>query len=610
MKTKFISYFLFMLAMSMFAACSSDDSTDNPTNEPEPEGAINTYNYKEKVIEAKSVICTDIFNGSYCIYMSPLMNLETVEDFATSGREYVTFMIPQASVDKEMSLMDSENGCTFYYIDENNTPILAYNNPETWESVSDGKLSIKLTDEDKDGVYEVKANFNITFKDGKSFNGNSSCTYTPPTPLVNQVTDGDEIREIKSALSLNLDGYQYIFLSPVENLKTMDDFYYAEDYMYIGLNPTVIGAEAGIDIATEKTVYTLSHGLKWKNAAGLEDQMYISNDSWDDYCQSGNIKVESLENNKVKLSFNLRMLSGKAFRCAYEGNCIIESSGPSSTNALTVDNLTQEIEAAFYTKQEGVTGLYLTPSGITSFDDVFNVLTYFVYVAVPDAALDGRSIDLSDPKSNYSVMYYNPSTEQSIWADPTNPDSPKVISGTYSIKAGSNENEYEVKIENVKLDNMTISGNYKGTFMSDAPAAKKNEYHLGGDGTPVAINSVVIDQTDKTTVMCDVYLSNTSGLTTVDAIKAANPIILHLDKTSFEGETQSFSHDHGMSITYEGITYNYEASNGTDAKLNGGNAIVTLADDDATIEFNLYQIVKYESKTLAGYYNGKVTVIK
>ena len=37
MKTRFISFFLFMLAMSCFVACSSDDPAPEPEPEPEPE---------------------------------------------------------------------------------------------------------------------------------------------------------------------------------------------------------------------------------------------------------------------------------------------------------------------------------------------------------------------------------------------------------------------------------------------------------------------------------------------------------------------------------------------------------------------------------------------
>lgn len=601
MKTKFISFFLFMLAMGMFAACSKDSNEDP---EPEPEEAVNTYNYKDKTVEAKSVICTDIFDGYYCIYMSPLMNMEKVEDFTASGREYITFMVPQASINKELSLMGSENNSTFYYMDENSSPILASTDPEYWGEVSDAKLTVNMTDENQDGINEVKTNFKITFKDGKTFTGNSSCTYTPPTPLNNQVTDGDEIKDIKSVYAFTYGGYQFIYLSPKENLTTMEDFSNVEDWMYIGLNPKMIGTD--MDITTESTTFNIYQALTWNNEEGLEADMLVTNDTWSDYCQSGTIKIESLENGKAKLSFNLKMLSGKSFRCSYEGNCTIESSGVPTTNVLTVGDLTQEVGAAFYMKSEGTTSLYLTPSAITDFEDINNVNSYYVYVSVPDAALDGKEINLKS-SPDYSVMYYNPATEQMIWASPSNPDGPSPISGTYSIKSGSKDNEYEVKLD-VQLGDMKISGNYNGTFLSDAPAAKKSEYCLGADGTPVAINSVVIDQRDET--MCDVYLSDQSNLTTVDAIKAANPIILHLDKTSFEGELQSFSHDHGMSITYANVTYNYDAAIGTDKKLNGGNATVNLAGNEATIEFNLYQIVSYESKTLTGYYNGTVTIIE
>ena len=50
MKIRFISFFLFMLAMSCFMACSSDDPAPDPEPEPEPEPVetVNTYTYKDK----------------------------------------------------------------------------------------------------------------------------------------------------------------------------------------------------------------------------------------------------------------------------------------------------------------------------------------------------------------------------------------------------------------------------------------------------------------------------------------------------------------------------------------------------------------------------------
>lgn len=597
MKAKFISYFLFMLAMSFCAACGDDDNTDpEPTPDPDPEETVNTYTYKEKVVETKSVICTDHFKGYYCIYMSPLMNLATIEDFTGSGREYVTFMIPQASANKEVSLMDEENGCTLYYMNENSEPILASHDEETWENVSDGKASIKLEDKAGDGIYTVTANFNITFKDGKSFTGAASSTYTPPTPLVNQVTCGDEIRDIKSAYAMVFQGNQFIYLSPVANLTNPDDIMDTEDYMYIGLNPNMIGQE--IDITTEESIYTIGHMLEWQNQSILEKEIAIAPSTWDEYCQNGTFKVESLGDNKVKLSFDITLASGKSFRGAYEGPCTIDDYQPSTTNILTVNDVTQDIKATFFMKAQDRTFLYLTPSAISEFDDINDVNTYYVCVSAPDNALNGSDINLNTA-DEMSVLYYNPSSEEMIFNEEGSGK------GTYSIKAGNTEDEYEVAI-NVEIDGMTISGNYKGKFKSDAPAVKENEYHLT-DEASVSINSVVIDKKSDNT-MCDIYLANRSGLNTVDAIKSADPVIIRMPKTGLNDDLQAFSRNHSLSITYKGTSYNYESVQSN--LLNGGNASVDIEENNATINFTLFQIASYTSKSLVGYYNGTVTIIE
>ena len=90
MKIRFISFFLFMLAMSCFMACSSDDPAPDPEPEPEPEPVetVNTYTYKDKTIQAKSVSCFEQ-EGIVYVCMSPLQSLETMEDFMNSGKEYI-----------------------------------------------------------------------------------------------------------------------------------------------------------------------------------------------------------------------------------------------------------------------------------------------------------------------------------------------------------------------------------------------------------------------------------------------------------------------------------------------------------------------------------------
>ena len=87
MKIRFISFFLFMLAMSCLVACGDDDPAPDPEPEPEPVETVNTYTYKDKTIQAQSVSCFEQ-DGIVYVCMSPLQSLETLEDFMNSGKEY------------------------------------------------------------------------------------------------------------------------------------------------------------------------------------------------------------------------------------------------------------------------------------------------------------------------------------------------------------------------------------------------------------------------------------------------------------------------------------------------------------------------------------------
>lgn len=143
--------------------------------------------------------------------------------------------------------------------------------------------------------------------------------------------------------------------------------------------------------------------------------------------------------------------------------------------------------------------------------------------------------------------------------------------------------------------------------MSDVPPVKENEYHLGSDGDKVYIHSVVIDKKTDTE-MCDIYISDQINLNTIEGIKATNPVIIRIPQAALVGTLQSFSGSPSMSITYKDKVYN--KANADNNELNGGNATVTLEDNEATIEFTLFQIKEYNSVSLVGYYNGEVTVIE
>ena len=136
MKIRFISFFLFMLAMSCFMACSSDDPAPDPEPEPEPEPVetVNTYTYKDKTVQAKSVSCFEQ-EGIVYVCMSPLQSLETMEDFMNSGKEYIMLGVDKKLVGTPVTVGNSDNdNYAFYYMDADGEAIVAVS-PDGWEDV-------------------------------------------------------------------------------------------------------------------------------------------------------------------------------------------------------------------------------------------------------------------------------------------------------------------------------------------------------------------------------------------------------------------------------------------------------------------------------------------
>ena len=149
MKIRFISFFLFMLAMSCLVACSDDDPAPDPEPEPEPVETVNTYTYKDKTIQAQSVSCFEQ-DGIVYVCMSPLQSLETLEDFMNSGKEYVMLGVSKSLVGSPVTIGGSEDdNYVLYYMDADGEAILAVNPYEWKEVLTQGKFTLTMTPGEK-----------------------------------------------------------------------------------------------------------------------------------------------------------------------------------------------------------------------------------------------------------------------------------------------------------------------------------------------------------------------------------------------------------------------------------------------------------------------------
>ena len=163
MKIRFISFFLFMLAMSCLVACSDDDPAPDPEPEPEPVETVNTYTYKDKTIQAQSVSCFEQ-DGIVYVCMSPLQSLETLEDFMNSGKEYVMLGVSKSLVGSPVTIGGSEDdNYVLYYMDADGEAILAVNPYEWKEVLTQGKFTLTMTPGENE-TSAVKATFDRTLK--------------------------------------------------------------------------------------------------------------------------------------------------------------------------------------------------------------------------------------------------------------------------------------------------------------------------------------------------------------------------------------------------------------------------------------------------------------
>ena len=599
MKTRFISFFLFMLAMSCFVACSDDDPATDPEPEPEPEPVetVNTYTYKDKTIQAKSVSCFEQ-DGIVYVCMSPLQSLETLEDFMNSGKEYVMLGVDKGLVGSPVTVGSSEDDdYVLYYMDADGEAIVAVD-PYEWEDVlTQGKITLTMTPGENE-TSAVKATFDCTLKSGGKFTGEAGCNYKAPAKLSSEFSFGSEVRPLKSAVATVIGGIQYLYLSPDAGVTTVEDMSDTE-FLMIGINPDMLGQVLDITSydGTDYAFYNMTE-------LGADDLTAVDPYGWSEICSAGKFKVEKTDDH-VKVTFSFTLLSGGKFEGSYEG--AYSEIKQSTTNILTLNGEnTRDIKATFYEKTDEGVALYLTPSRISSAADLENVNTYYVRLFVPNAGLNGQEVDITNTNLAFEFTYYSPYDEERIQISKGHLED---AAGTFSVsKSADNEYSLTLNLKYLGDNSLKISGNYNGAF-AVYDTTIPNEYRLGADGTPVTIQSVVIDKTDAD--ICVIYLSRQPGITTVAGMSAADAVV-RLSKTMLDGVLRGFSGDDEnvkISITYEGVTYSRANTTLGNLAL-GGRTSVSLQGNEVEMTFEVVGIKKYGDASLSGYYKGAVTVIE
>lgn len=290
MKTRFISFFLFMLAMSCFVACSDDDPATDPEPEPElePVETVNTYTYKDKTIQAKSVSCFEQ-DGIVYVCMSPLQSLETLEDFMNSGKEYVMLGVDKSLVGSPVTVGSSEgDDYVLYYMDADGEAIVAVD-PYEWEEVlTQGKITLTMTPGENE-ISAVKATFDCTLKSGGKFTGEAGCSYKAPAKLPSEFSFGSEVRPLKSAVATVIGGIQYLYLSPDAGVTTVEDMSDTE-FLMIGINPDMLGQVLDITSydGTDYAFYNMTE-------LGADDLGAVEPYGWSEICSAGKFKVEKTD---------------------------------------------------------------------------------------------------------------------------------------------------------------------------------------------------------------------------------------------------------------------------------------------------------------------------
>lgn len=276
-----------------------------------------------------------------------------------------------------------------------------------------------------------------------------------------------------------------------------------------------------------------------------------------------------------------------------------------SGNYIKAHGSTKPVNAAFYEKTDnGYVNLYFTPGAIDYFDEIESTTSY-VCLSVLDRKLPVGTQDVTTTTAQYGLIYFNQEGEYF--------NSPLYIqfgqgysdgaSGTFDVIHGSKEGEYSVSMD-LSYNGFGIELNYSGVLKDASLKPEKpavgNSFTYGGAEHP--IKSVVVDRTAANSLV-DLFFSETPGLSTVEGMMAASPVVFsgfpsYAIGPDSEGEPLycGFSQFPNFEVSYSGKSWSYS---------NGSTGTIIVSD----LGSGEYYVKFYNNAELALEWQGKAVVL-
>ena len=425
----------------------------------------------------------------------------------------------------------------------------------------------------------------------------------------NTIKVGDETIEIKSAMAMGQNGLIYVFLSPTEGCKTMQDFGASKAYLQIAISPELMDE----NITFSKLASEHADGMfsvtycdveKYNNDDDYEPIMF-SSDDYEDYFVDGTLNI-SRDGDKLMVDLTTEPIDGGlALGANYNGAFTLAQA---NSNYFTVDGEQKELRVVFAEqKADGIT-FYLTTGNITNAKDLESC-HYYARLFVPTTNMDGNDIDVQGTKEYELELVDNVTDLQKTLYFNAATGVANNAKGYVSV-LDRGDGSYTIIVDVEELGNRTtrdLKLYFKGTPLK-YDLSEPNQYTVAG-GKPVELKSAVVTH-DLNAETYTIYISSKPGITTLEGMADADIVIVEPEDFVNDDQTHGFSGTETnamLSITYAGDTYRQaNCGNVDNAIAQGGSTKVNISGDKINLDVILFGMTKHKG-SLKGHYEGNVT---
>ena len=331
----------------------------------------------------------------------------------------------------------------------------------------------------------------------------------------------------------NIGDYICIAASPTEGISDFDAIFEQDEYFYVAISPLLNGEE--FDMKSEQKVFTVMSTIDGAYlesvASGLTDEITSGKCKFNYTDGVAAVDVDIVLTGGAELSVKLS---------AEEQGLVVNK------NIFAIDGNEKPVRTAFRQIQDGNVALYLTPAGISFFEDL-GITTYYAYIILDDTQCNGRALSPSDV---VAVGYADNFNELIV-------DSNDVrTTGTIRVQSDPDNPAHYIVSADVDFAGSTLKLRYDGQTL-DANVEEVVENEIVYNGNSLGIRNVMLDRKQDAGDVSYVMIRTERD----DVITISIP-------TGFlDGNAHGFSQSPDLYIEYDGVTY---------SKADGSSGTVTI----------------------------------